>query len=489
MKRIFISYRRAESVDIAGRIYDRLMGYFGPNRVFIDVDALLAGVDYSSQIARMLDQCDVVLVIIGEQWLTIADESGRRRLDDPDDLLRREVMTALPKKDMAVVPVLVHDALLPQETELPAELADLAARPPIEVRSGIRFNADVSNLIGQLETTYGVQHPDRRLPWEPAIVVGGVLMMVVAALFCLTYFDATQFVRAHSSEIFKEENAVAATESTVDHSSSGLRKQMWNLFFASVLPAGLGAFVIVFGLRSCCGKKDRDRETAHFLYGLGRRPAHQSGKAVLCFALGLASSGWGWITGIPAILMGIFAYWDIRRKHGWMRGRLMIVQGVILAVAGGCLQTYVLGGYVQDYYWLVHMENAQKRREAGNPARSLAELQAALDWRPNYPATYYLRAEINAQDGRHSLAIADLTQAIGRIRKRLENVTYLYAPERQWLKRSLERRAAAYEAIGEKEKAKQDTEESQQLYDRPESKGPLPDPDKSAPKPAPVSAA
>jgi hypothetical protein len=93
--RIFVSYRRQESKDFAGRLYDRLADQFGEGQVFIDVDAIEPGVDFAEAITRAVAACQVLLAVIGPNWLTITDERGRRRLDDPDDFVRLEIEAAL----------------------------------------------------------------------------------------------------------------------------------------------------------------------------------------------------------------------------------------------------------------------------------------------------------------------------------------------------------------------------------------------------------
>lgn len=86
--RIFLSYRRDETAYPAGWLYDRLTSQYGGGQVFKDVDSIELGDDFVQVITRAVGTCDVLLALIGEQWLTITDEHGRRRLDDPDDFVR-----------------------------------------------------------------------------------------------------------------------------------------------------------------------------------------------------------------------------------------------------------------------------------------------------------------------------------------------------------------------------------------------------------------
>ena len=129
----------------------------------MDVDVLMSGADYRTQISNIIEQCDVVLAIMGEQWTTMADDTGQRRLDNPDDQLHIEIATAFERK-IAVVPILVHEAALPAAAELPEDLAALASQEPVQIQSGLPFNTDVQKLVDSLEQKHGLRHPGGRLP-------------------------------------------------------------------------------------------------------------------------------------------------------------------------------------------------------------------------------------------------------------------------------------------------------------------------------------
>src|SRR5215472_941437 len=109
---IFVSYRRRESRDFAGRLYDRLAGRFGESQVFIDVDTIEPGVDFAEEISRAVAACEVLVAVIGPAWLTVTDGRGQRRLDDPDDIVRLEIGAAL-SRDVRVIPILVEGAVMP----------------------------------------------------------------------------------------------------------------------------------------------------------------------------------------------------------------------------------------------------------------------------------------------------------------------------------------------------------------------------------------
>ncbi len=91
-------------------------------------------------------QCDVLLAIIGDTWLSVADAAGGRRLDDPADFVRIEIESAL-GRNIPVVPVLVGQALVPQPADLPEGLRELAFRHGLAVRADPDFHHDVERLI------------------------------------------------------------------------------------------------------------------------------------------------------------------------------------------------------------------------------------------------------------------------------------------------------------------------------------------------------
>ncbi|MCC6616815.1 MAG: toll/interleukin-1 receptor domain-containing protein [Anaerolineae bacterium] len=147
---IFLSYRRDDSGEIVGRIYDRLVQQFGKEAVFQDLDSIPFGVDFRAHLAGVISNCGIVLAVIGNDWLDVRDEEGERRLDNPADLVRIEIETAL-QRDVPVVPLLVRDARLPREGDLPPSIADLAFRNGTAVRSDPDFHPDMDRLIHSID--------------------------------------------------------------------------------------------------------------------------------------------------------------------------------------------------------------------------------------------------------------------------------------------------------------------------------------------------
>jgi hypothetical protein len=175
-ERIFISYRRADSGGWARSLHDNLEERLGPGRAFRDV-TMEGGMDFHEHVESLLDRCDVLLAVIGKSWTTITDADGRRRLDDPEDLVRREIARALQRPDVDVIPVLVDGARMPTEHELPPDLAPLARRQACEL-SDLRWDFDVDNLARRLRVLLD-EKPPRRLPG--ARLIGALVAVAVIA--------------------------------------------------------------------------------------------------------------------------------------------------------------------------------------------------------------------------------------------------------------------------------------------------------------------
>jgi formylglycine-generating enzyme required for sulfatase activity len=142
---IFISYRRDDSLGSTGRIYDRLLENFPAEQIFMDVDTIPLGEDFVEFIEKAVTKCDVLLAVIGRDWVTIKDRNGRRMLDSDGDFVRTEIRAALQRK-VKVIPVLVENADIPSAEDLPDDLKPLARRNAIELRH-TAFHADVDKLI------------------------------------------------------------------------------------------------------------------------------------------------------------------------------------------------------------------------------------------------------------------------------------------------------------------------------------------------------
>ena len=170
--RIFISYRREDSAGHTGRLYDSLRSRFGDDSVFLDLSDIDAGQVFNDTIQQAIRSADVVLAIIGREWLTCA-RNGQRRLDDPGDLVRAEISTALEQR-VPVIPVLVDGTPVPAEQSLPEPLRPLARRDAHDITDE-RWTYDVEQLVTAIQRLAGA--PARRSwrRWAAAAIVVAVI--------------------------------------------------------------------------------------------------------------------------------------------------------------------------------------------------------------------------------------------------------------------------------------------------------------------------
>jgi hypothetical protein len=187
MPRVFISYRREDSIAYAGRIFDRLVSEFGVKNVFMDIDTLEPGVDFVEELQRTVQSCDVLLAILGMQWLTAKDEDGRLRLSNPEDFVVLEIGEALKKPTIRVIPILVGGARMPRSMELPEQLDDLARKHAVTLPDS-GFHQVLGHLIQSIGRTEQ-ERLQREPPLRPLPTVG---VAAVAFLFCLLGIGSEQ---------------------------------------------------------------------------------------------------------------------------------------------------------------------------------------------------------------------------------------------------------------------------------------------------------
>ena len=146
---IFLSYRREDAAPYARLLQFQLRERIPDARVFMDLDSIEPGLDFAEVIREAVDSCTVLVALIGRQWATLADEEGRRRLDNPDDYVRFEVQAAL-ERGVRVIPVLVDGARPLRPQQLPAELQKLARLNALELSYG-RYEYDADRLLNLLQ--------------------------------------------------------------------------------------------------------------------------------------------------------------------------------------------------------------------------------------------------------------------------------------------------------------------------------------------------
>ncbi|MCC6887972.1 MAG: TIR domain-containing protein [Hyphomicrobiales bacterium] len=149
MSKIVISYRRSDTQAIAGRIRDKLVSDYGVDCVYMDIDSIPPGLDFRDHLDSALASSDVLIAIIGPKWLG-RTRGKRARIDDPSDPVRVEIETAF-RLHLSIVPVLVNNAEMPTESDLPDSIKDLAYRNAAIVDEGRDFHQHMNRLIHELK--------------------------------------------------------------------------------------------------------------------------------------------------------------------------------------------------------------------------------------------------------------------------------------------------------------------------------------------------
>ncbi len=199
---IFINYRKDDSRWNALALYNELQKYFEKDQIFKDFNTILPGDDFVFSIENALRKCDVLLVIIGPNWVSMTDESGKRRLDDADDFVRLEVATAL-SRNIQVIPVLIDNTTMPKAADLPENMKLLYRRQFVEI-DNTRFEDDVRNLAEaikkvlpdgsirvqpddhqHLKKTDDVKRTDNKITASVARPGNNLVLAILAVVCCL----------------------------------------------------------------------------------------------------------------------------------------------------------------------------------------------------------------------------------------------------------------------------------------------------------------
>jgi len=198
MKDVFVSYRRSDSSDVTGRIFDHLKTEFGENNLFRDVDSILKGEDFRKAIWNAIGQCKVLVVVIGQDWLAVSEETGRRRIDDPNDYVHLEISTAL-ARGIPVIPVVVDNTRMPKAVELPPPLAELAFRNAASVRADPDFQHDIRSLCADIRVHIEsniplgrTSTPELRNKRFRRLWIVGIVLLSIAAGFGIVFFGPSR---------------------------------------------------------------------------------------------------------------------------------------------------------------------------------------------------------------------------------------------------------------------------------------------------------
>ena len=153
LEHVFLCYRRRDSESATLLLYEKLANHLGAKRVFWDGN-MGAGEDWRERLETVLARCRVFVAVIGHDWLTAVDNSGRHRLQDPNDWVRMEIATAL-RRGVRVIPTLVEGAQMPTAEELPEDLQRLPSCHAIQVDAR-RWTYDAERFLNEIDSALAI---------------------------------------------------------------------------------------------------------------------------------------------------------------------------------------------------------------------------------------------------------------------------------------------------------------------------------------------
>lgn len=211
---IFISYRRDDTRHVAARLRNDLSARFGKPRVFRDIDAIEAGTDFTVALQEALSSCSVLVALIGDQWLTLTNADGQRRIDDPKDWTVREILEAQ-KRKIRVIPILVEGAAPLRESAVPDTLIPLTRLQALPL-ADTRWRGDLQNLVETIErldrTALQPTAKTPQLASKRIWIIASVLVLLGLAAV-LNFRDPSRPARQKGSQIVASQGAIVGAES------------------------------------------------------------------------------------------------------------------------------------------------------------------------------------------------------------------------------------------------------------------------------------
>jgi TIR domain len=155
--RVFISFRNGDEPFGALLMHMVLSEHLGAHTVFRSTDSIAPGDDYVESLVAAVHQCELMLVVVGPRWMSVADERGRPRILDPNDWVYRELAMAFAERKR-VIPVLLDGSRMPAQTDLPPGIGNLA-RCQYRRLEHRQFRASMSLLVSEVRALLSEADP------------------------------------------------------------------------------------------------------------------------------------------------------------------------------------------------------------------------------------------------------------------------------------------------------------------------------------------
>jgi TIR domain len=188
MGKVFLCYRREDSGGYAISIQDRLKRDLGADVLFMDVDSIPLGKNFVKLLNDEVAKCEVLLAVIGQNWLNARDEDGKPRLDNPNDFVRIEIAAAL-QRDIPVIPILLNGVRIPSADKLPKDLVELSVRNGIDVRHS-SFRSDVDRLVQGLQGHLNVRPPPSKTEYREQSAKGTAVEIASSVFGAIAQFKS-----------------------------------------------------------------------------------------------------------------------------------------------------------------------------------------------------------------------------------------------------------------------------------------------------------
>lgn len=251
-RRLFVSYRRADTQEIAERLYERLAEQFGASNVFMDRADIEHGERWRDEVTRQITAADMFVVLIGPTWL----ETLRARAKQ-DDVLRSELSSALEHKKQ-IIPVLVDGTTMPYPDQLPPEVRALTEFQALPLTAETLDRAMLS-LLGRLKPSWRLA-----VSWAFGQLFGWIvgILILAGALAGFRWIDGKTTVQFAATDPFIAAALAGALGGACVAFPQWLVLRPWFARARHLLPAYISLSAVAAGYVGSIASDDEASRTA-----------------------------------------------------------------------------------------------------------------------------------------------------------------------------------------------------------------------------------